>query len=273
MTFTALRRAVANGLPAALLLAAALAASAQIPGLPPFGQDRAKPVPAQPAPQKSEAPNDPNSRVDKLLADVRADRDYQPPPPPEGVTDDEVAAQRNAIATLLHLYDRRTYATAELARLRKAHADAEAADRAWKGLAEPPPYSILDVDEWRDAAELLRAHIAVLGAAIRHLDGELERAQAETHRADEALRRANDARDAPFGDARREREAWRRDLAELQLRAAGAGAHLTQLARDAQGRGPRRAAGGAPPSRTADRDRDAAHALRCVGPRARRSAG
>ena len=150
------------------------------------------------------------------------------------MTDDEVAAQRNAIATLLHLYDRRTYATTELARLRKAHADAEAADRAWKGLAEPPPYSILDVDEWRDAAELLRAHIAVLGAAIRHLDGELERAQAETHRADEALRRANDARDVPFGDARREREAWRRDLAELQLRAAGAGAHLTQIARDAK---------------------------------------
>ena len=101
-------------------------------------------------------------------------------------------------------------------------------------MPEPPPYSILDVDEWRDAAELSRAHIAVLEAAIRHLDGELERAQAETHRADEALRRANDARDAPFGDARRERELWRRDLAELQLRAAGAGRHLTQIARDAR---------------------------------------
>jgi hypothetical protein len=118
--------------------------------------------------------------------------------------------------------------------LRKAHAEAEAADRAWKGLAEPPPYSILDIDEWRDAAEVLRAHIAVLGAAIRHLDGELERAQAETHRADEALRRADDARDAPFGAARRDREGWRRDLAELQRRAAGAGAQLTQIARDAK---------------------------------------
>ena len=178
---------MANGFVAALLLGAALAASAQIPGLPPLGQTRTKAVPAQPAPQKSEAPNEPTSRVDKLLADVRAGRDHQPPPPPEGVTDDEAVAQRNAIATLLHLYDRRTYATTELARLRKAHAEAEAADRAWKGLCRTPALLHPDVDEWRDAAELLRAHIAVLGAAIRHLDGELERAQAETRRADEAL--------------------------------------------------------------------------------------
>ncbi len=90
-------------------------------------------------------------------------------------------------------------------------------------------------DEWRDAAELLRAHIAVVDAAIRHLDGELQRAQAETRRADEALRRVSDALDAPFGDAtRRERELWRRDLADLQLRVAGAGASLTQIARDAK---------------------------------------
>jgi len=234
MTFAELRRGVGTGLPAAMLLAAALTASAQIPGLPPFGQNRAPAVAAPPTPQKSDGPREPNSRVDKLLADIRADRDHRPPPPPEGVADDEVTAQRNAIATLLHLYDRRTYATTELARLRKAHADADATDRAWKGLAEPPPYSILDVDEWRDAAELLRAHIAVLGAAIRHLDGELERAQAETHRADEALRRANDARDVQRGEAAAAREAWRRDLAELQVRAAGAGAHLTQIARDAK---------------------------------------
>jgi hypothetical protein len=42
--------------------------------------------------------------------------------------------------------ERREYAEAELARIRKAHADAEAADRAWAGIAEAPPYSILQVD-------------------------------------------------------------------------------------------------------------------------------
>ena len=231
MTFAALRRAVANGFLSGVAAAAALAASAQIPGLPPLGQPRSKAVPAQPAPQKSEAPNEPNSRVDKLLADVLADRDHQPPPPPEGVTDDEVLAQRNAIATLLHLYDRRIYAEGELARLRKTRADAEAADRAWTGPSQPPPYPILLVDEWRDDAAALGEHVAAANAAIRHLDGELERAQAELKRADEALRRANDARDAAAGAAR-EIEQWRRDLAELQVRAAGASVLLTRLARE-----------------------------------------
>jgi hypothetical protein len=69
---------------------------------------------------------------------------------------------------------------------------------------------------------VLREHIAAIEAAIKHLDGELERAQAETRRADEALRRANDARDAASGEARRDQEQWRRDLAELQVRTAGA---------------------------------------------------
>ena len=81
-------------IPAALLLAA-LAASAQIPGLPPYGQNRPQAVPAQQAPQKSDAPNEPISRVDRLIADFRADRDRPLPPPPEGITDAEASrAQR-----------------------------------------------------------------------------------------------------------------------------------------------------------------------------------
>ena len=46
MTFAELRRGVGTGLPAAMLFSAALTASAQIPGLPPFGQNRAPAVPA-----------------------------------------------------------------------------------------------------------------------------------------------------------------------------------------------------------------------------------
>ncbi len=216
------------------LLGGAFAASAQIPGLPSFGSAKSAPSAEAPISGKADAPAAEKSRVDKLLADLREDRDREPPLPPEGVTDAEVLAQKNALATLVHLYDRRAYAEAELARARKARADADAADRDWTGIAEPPPYSILVVDDWRDRADRLRGHIAVVKAAIQHLDGELARAQAETRRADEALRRANDARDAAVTEESRERQSWRRDLAELELRAAGAGALLTQIARDAK---------------------------------------
>jgi small-conductance mechanosensitive channel len=228
-----LRHAVAASA-AIALLGAALAASAQIPGLPSFGSSKSGPRSDVPATAKPDAPEPEKSRIDKLLADLREDRDREPPPPPEGITDSEALAQKNALATLVHLYDRRAYADAELSRMRKARADAEAADRDWTGIVEPPPYSILQVDEWRDRADRLRGHITVVNAAIQHLDGELARAQAETHRADEALRRVTDALDRPFAEGSRERETWRRDLAELELRAAGAGALLTQIARDAK---------------------------------------
>ena len=218
----------------ALALGVAHVASAQIPGLPSFGAQKSTPKSDDAAPGKAEPKEATKSRVDKLIEDFRADRDRTLPPPPEGITESEAALERDVLVTLSHLNDRREYAQSEIARLRKARADAEAAERDWTGIAEPPPYSILKVDEWRDDADVLREHIAAINAAIKHLDGELERAQAETKRADEALRRANDARDAASGDVRREQEQWRRDLAELQVRTAGAGALLTRLAREAK---------------------------------------
>jgi hypothetical protein len=204
------KRSTALGLRVAslLLLGAALAASAQIPGLPSFGEKRTEPTaPAKASgTEQSSAINaesaESRSRVDRLVADFRADRDRPLPPAPEGITAAEAATERDVLTTLAHLHDRRTYTEGEIARLRKSRADAEAAERAWTGPAQPPPYSILLVDQWRDDADALRAHVATINAAISHLGGELERAQAETKRADEALRRANDARDAASGASR-----------------------------------------------------------------------
>jgi small-conductance mechanosensitive channel len=218
----------------ALALCVACVASAQIPGLPSFGAQKSAPKADAAASAKAETKEIAKSRVDKLVEDFRADRERALPPPPEGVTESEAALERDVLVTLSHLNDRREYAQSEIARLRKLRADAEAAERDWTGISEPPPYSILKVDEWRDDADVLREHITAISAAIKHLDGELERAQAETKRADEALRRANDAREAASGERRREQEQWRRDLAELQLRTAGAGALLTRLAREAK---------------------------------------
>ena len=67
------------------------------------------------------------------------------------------------LVTLSHLNDRREYTQGEVARLRKVRGDAEAAERDWIGIPEPPPYSILKVDEWRDDADVLRDHIAAIG--------------------------------------------------------------------------------------------------------------
>ena len=93
-----LRRLVAAS--GAIALVIAFAAAAQIPGLPSFGSSKSAPRAEAPAAAKPDAPDAEKSRVDKLLADLREDRDKEPPPPPEGITDSEVLAQKNALATL-----------------------------------------------------------------------------------------------------------------------------------------------------------------------------
>jgi small-conductance mechanosensitive channel len=231
MTFMMPCRAGVRLLATTLLYGGALASAlAQIPGLPSFtGQKDAAPSASSTAPS-SEA----KSRIDRLVEDFRADRERALPRPPEGITDAEIAKERDVLLTLTHLNDRRSYAEGEVARLKQARAAAEAADQSWTGLTTPPPYSILSIDEWRDDADMLRVHVASLQAAIQHLDSEFDRAQGEMKRAEESLRRANEVRDPSTTDVGRERERWRRDLAELQVRAAGAGALLTRLAREAK---------------------------------------
>ena len=231
MTFTMPCRAGARLLAATLLYGAALASSwAQIPGLPSFTGQKDSPPSASSTPLSSES----KSRLDRLIEDFRADRERALPRPPEGITDAELARERDVLLTLTHLNDRRSYAEGELARLKQARAAAEVADQSWPGIATPPPYSILAIDEWRDDADMVRVHIASLQAAIQHLDSEFDRAQSEVKRAEESWRRASDARDPSSDDVGRERERWRRDLAELQVRTAGASALLTRLAREAK---------------------------------------
>ena len=211
-------------------LAISLAAFAQIPGLPSLTGQKD----AVPATSPSTSPPEAKSRVDRLVEEFRGNREQALPRPPEGITDVEVARERDVLLTLTHLNERLSYAEEEVARLKQARVAAESADEKWSGLGTPPPYSVLAIDEWRDDVDMLKVHIASLQAAIQHLDSEFERAQGETKRAEEALRRANDAREPSSDDIGRERERWRRDLAELQVRAAGAGALLTRLAREAK---------------------------------------
>ena len=86
------KRSTALGLRVAttLLFGVAVAASAQIPGLPPLVEKRADNPAAsttgsEPPSGKAESPET-RSRVDQLIADFRANRDRPLPVPPEGVT-------------------------------------------------------------------------------------------------------------------------------------------------------------------------------------------
>ncbi|MDO9596082.1 MAG: mechanosensitive ion channel [Azoarcus sp.] len=118
-----------------------------------------------------------------------------------------------------------------LAEQRKLAADAEAKRRAWTGLAEKPPHSILLADRMRTElqANLLNlrseeGRLKILAAQIENTRENLVKAGERNRLAQEVLEAANPS---DQGSAR-----WRRDLSTLEVRALGA--YLEALAAQSQ---------------------------------------
>jgi potassium efflux system protein len=134
---------------------------AQIPGLRSLTGDT-KPV-ETPTP---ETPAQAQTRAAEQLEAARSLRDRlvegQANGVPEGVGADEVAAAYQAISQFIFAVEGQQRAAQERDDARKARADAEAATRQWTGFTEQPPYSMLLVDDLREAAAARRARIAAL---------------------------------------------------------------------------------------------------------------
>jgi len=215
-------------------LAFAAAVDAQVPGVPSLTPQREAGAPGkQPTdPSFAEASADGKARVAKQLAEVRAELELPFQPAPGNIAVAEQSTRRDVLSILAYAYESQMRAYDELVRARGQRTAAEAADHAWTGFSEPPPYPVRMVDELRDTADAARARLAAIDAAIRHLEGELARMLEATKRSDEAVRRADEALDAARDDIARAEAAWRRDFAALQLRAANARATFVRLARD-----------------------------------------
>jgi len=142
--------------------------------------------------------------------------------PPDGIAEREVSMVRDVRSELGFVYDREIRAIEEIAAAREARARAEQRERDWTRFDEPPPYSILLVDDLRDTADNVRTRIASLEAAAGHLRDEQARFQRDAQRAEEAMRLAAEAHDSATKATERAIAAWRRDAAHLGLRRSGA---------------------------------------------------
>ncbi|HEX4884686.1 MAG TPA: mechanosensitive ion channel domain-containing protein [Casimicrobiaceae bacterium] len=213
---------------AALALAAfAVAAQGQGPAAlitAPSKQETAGAPPAAP-PESREGLV---ARLRKEVDEVNADR-ARSAPLPGGILPAEVDDLMEARAALVASNELQLRTLADRDRVAAAREAAEAVARNWRGFDAPPPYSILMVDELRDAADASRARAEAIGRSSAHLKSETERLMEETRRADEAVRRTQEAMDTATDVRDRERATWRRDLAQLRLRALGSRAAATRL--------------------------------------------
>ncbi len=183
---------------------------------------------AKGAPAAAQAPLDPvatRARIEQEIGGLRermerASSGAEPPPPP-GISRDEVTNARTARAILVAVYERQLEALAQIEAQRKAREAAEKADREWPGFPQKQPFAILlldtlreEADTRRDAAGLLKSHRGVIDIEFDRLRGRAEEAAETLRRASEAVERATEGTDA------RAAAAWRLEAARGEERLA-----------------------------------------------------
>ncbi|MCU0735379.1 MAG: mechanosensitive ion channel [Methylotetracoccus sp.] len=140
--------------------------------------------------------------------------------PPSGIGEEEAAERRRLIDSLVFYYRAQIRAIAELMEAQKARADAEARGRGWPGFDEPPPYSILMVDQLGDAVEAARGKVAALESSQALLDRAAARQEDTARLAESAARRAAEEVERAATPVEAEQARWRREQAELRERVA-----------------------------------------------------
>jgi small-conductance mechanosensitive channel len=211
---------------AVLLLLVASAAVAQIPAIP--GVTPPKPDVAAKT-DAGESTEQRRVRVRKLLDEAREQSEHPPEAVPAGIDAREAQERRDAQLKLAVTYDIQLRALDEIDRARAARQTAEARERDWTGFDAPPPYSILRVDDLREAADMARSRIGFLDAGVAQLKLDAQRAQEDMRRAEGDLRLAEEAFASASTPEDKTRAAWRRDLARLKARSAAAAATAASL--------------------------------------------
>lgn len=206
----------ASALLVPLLLLAAGASDAKPRALPSLTGPAAKAKAVEPA-AAVETDEQAIARLRRSIDEIGVARE-----PPDGIAAREISTARDVRSELGFVYEREIRAIEELASAREARARAEQREREWTKFDEPPPYSILLVDDLRDTADNARTRIASLEAAAGHLRDEQARFQRDAQRAEEAMRLAAEAHDSATNATERAIAAWRRDAAHLELRKSGA---------------------------------------------------
>ena len=213
----------------ALFALATPAAHGQLPALP------GAPKPAAEAPSAALPPESDEQARSRLLAQVeqaRAQRERLAIDPaivgaPPGVPAEELTRARSALNQLVVSLENQLRSLDERQSVRAERQDVEKANREWKGLGSPPPYSLLLVDDLHEGVESIRTTLNALAAQRVIAEREGERAREQAQRNDAALRRAREAASAAKG-AERPMLQWQQQVAEWSASSAAAATTLFQ---------------------------------------------
>ena len=152
------------------------------------------------APVVAESPEQLRERLTRQLREARSQRDQFGDQPGQdalsGFGASELAAARASLGRRVLALESQLRVLDEQKTARAALQDAEKATQDWKGFADPPPYSLLLVDDLSESADSIRTKLAALSAQRVIAGREAERMLEQARRSQAALRQARETADA-----------------------------------------------------------------------------
>ena len=141
--------------------------------------------------------------------------------PPEA-TRQEVIEYRSAVQMLAKTYQSHLDNLAAIEDIRQRQQDVERMAKAWSGFDQPPPYSILFVDELRDTVQSLEDKIQLGNTALAFVDKLTSNFETSRKEHESELRRLNEQLEESQVPAALARLNWQRELAQVKSRLSAA---------------------------------------------------
>lgn len=150
---------------------------------------------------------------------------------PPGVPESDLMERRSLLQQLVQIYERHLDELGKLAQTRQRFQEIERLSKEWTGFPDPPPYSVLMVDDLRDAARSMRLTTQGIQSRLTMTESLAESTGHALRKAQEQARQAAERLEGVQQPAQLERLGWDRDLVQLRERVAAARAGMLETAK------------------------------------------
>lgn len=146
-------------------------------------------------------------------------------------TDPRWVERRTLLQQLVQVYEQHLDAVRKLDQMRLRVREVERQNREWDGFPEPPPYSVLMVDELRDAARSMALTAQGIQTRLTLTEGLFDSTRRTVKASQEQARQVSERLEGVQDPAKREALVWERDLAQLRERVESARTGMLEAAR------------------------------------------
>ncbi len=146
-------------------------------------------------------------------------------------TDPRWVERRTLLQQLVQVYEQHLDVVRKLDQMRLRVREVERQNREWDGFSEPPPYSVLMVDELRDAARSMALTAQGIQTRLTLTEGLFDSTRRTVKASQEQARQVSERLEGLQDPAKREALVWERDLAQLRERVESARMGMLEAAR------------------------------------------